>query len=374
MPYSRPSRWLDSAALGLHLFLFAVAAWGQEAPVAPPAEEAWVAGTATASPITARAEDDAPTRAALQSYLIAQKDFSWRTRLKTVTERVRIHELEMESAIVTDVPENNTIRGFYYEPLAPCTGKRPCVVVLHHLGGEFTAEEMLAKTLAENGFESAFMYFPYYKARWPKDSKDKAPGVLSEDLPHSLKAMQQAVLDVHRVGDWVSQRPNADRERLGLTGISLGAVIGSLTSGVDTSFRKVALVLAGGNIAEVAIKQLGPEKVDAKLKAAGMTIDAIKLAMIPVEPLTFAHRVNARNILMLNATNDEIIPKDATRALWKALGKPRVKWYRGGHYSVSIYVADVIKEVCLHLQSPVLPPGEPVEPETSSTDQPPDQN
>ena len=39
-------------------------------------------------------------------------------------------------------------------------------------------------------------------------------------------------------------------------------------------------------------------------------------------------------ILMLNASDDEVIPRPCTDALWTALGQPPIKWYSGGHYSV----------------------------------------
>lgn len=346
-------RQLSATAAALILALAPAMADGTGATAPPAAADEWITGVAHSTPIPPAGAGDVKIAAAVKFYDYPIADFHWRMKKKGSDDHVVTYEIEIDSAVVTDVAENNRITGFFYEPLDPVTVKRAGAVVLHHLGGEMTAEEMLGKTLAENGIASVFMYFPYYQKRW--NGKGSAPGILTEDMSHSLPACRQAVLDIHRCGDWLAQRPDVDPARLGITGISLGAIIGSLAGGVDPSFAKLALVLAGGNMAEIVLRQLGEEKLAARLKEQGATLEQLREALIPIEPLTFAHRVNPNNVLMLNATDDEIIPKDCTKMLWKEFGKPKIKWYKGGHYSAGLYLTDIVKEVATHLGSPVLP-------------------
>ncbi len=320
------------------------------------AEPEWLTGTAQGTPLPILDADDEQVRKLVAWYGDAGGEFRWRIRKKGEQDRVRIWQLEVESAVKIGVEENDWIRGYFYEPLTPAQGKRPAAVVLHHLGGEFTAEEMLAKMLAENGIVTTFMYFPYYDKRWPKD-RGPAPGIISEDMDHVLQAFRQSVLDAHRLGDWLLSRPEVDPQRLGLTGISLGAVVGALAVGVDPRFQKVALVMAGGDLTSILLKNGEMVDVKKKLQERGLTPEFLREKLRPIEPLSFAHRVNGANVLLLNATDDEIIPKDCTRALWREMGKPKMKWYKGGHYSLGIYVVDVIQQVARSLVSPVLPRG-----------------
>jgi hypothetical protein len=53
----------------------------------------------------------------------------------------------------------------------------------------------------------------------------------------------------------------------------------------------------------------------------------------PVEPLAFASRVRPERCLMINAANDEVIPRQDTEALRRALGSPQIVWLQAGHYS-----------------------------------------
>jgi hypothetical protein len=48
---------------------------------------------------------------------------------------------------------------------------------------------------------------------------------------------------------------------------------------------------------------------------------------------------------MLNAREDEVIPRACTESLWKAFGEPKVEWYSGGHYSVIRHIFSALLQV-----------------------------
>ena len=58
----------------------------------------------------------------------------------------------------------------------------------------------------------------------------------------------------------------------------------------------------------------------------------------PVDPATHAGKVRGRRILMLNAAEDEVIPRACTESLWQALGQPEIVWWNAGHYSAAQYI------------------------------------
>ena len=64
-----------------------------------------------------------------------------------------------------------------------------------------------------------------------------------------------------------------------------------------------------------------------------------------IDPVQYGGNVRGRRILMLNAREDEVIPKPCTLSLWEALGQPEIVWYSGGHYSVIRHLLDAIRRV-----------------------------
>ena len=52
------------------------------------------------------------------------------------------------------------------------------------------------------------------------------------------------------------------------------------------------------------------------------------------DPLTYSHMVNGRPVMMINALFDEMIPRVATRDLWKAYGEPPISWFPATHASL----------------------------------------
>ena len=62
--------------------------------------------------------------------------------------------------------------------------------------------------------------------------------------------------------------------------------------------------------------------------------------MKTVDPVTYAHSVPGRRMLLINASHDELIPRACTESLWKAFGQPEIVWLDAGHYSAMAYLFD----------------------------------
>jgi len=63
--------------------------------------------------------------------------------------------------------------------------------------------------------------------------------------------------------------------------------------------------------------------------------------MDAIEPLNFASRIDPRRCLMINAGEDEVIPKVCTTALWQAAGRPTLLWLPCGHYGAVFYMPTI---------------------------------
>lgn len=241
-----------------------------------------------------------------------------------------------------------TIHGTYYRPQAASETRRvPAAVIVHHLGGGFEAEEMLAQFLSANGVATFTISLPNYGKRRIKGTKQGFLQQATRDPVLAFSGFQQAVKDVIRAGDFLRSLPEVDPDRVGVAGVSLGAFVSSVAKGVDPRFRQTVLILGGGNLPALLsnIPNLG-RYLGQNEALAGLLRPLVK----PVDPCTYAERVNPAEVLMLNATEDEIVPRSSTDALYNALGRPEIKWYECGHYGLALHLLEVMNLTLDHLK------------------------
>ena len=271
----------------------------------------------------------------------AAHSFTWEAhRLSAVSENFEVYDVRFPSPVKTPVEANNTVYCEYYRPLKD--GKRPGVIVLHILGGDFPLSRLFCNYLAQHGVAAMFLKMPYYGPR--RDPKSPVR-MVSTDPQATVEGMTQAVLDVRRGTAWLASRPEIDQDQLGVFGISLGGITTGLAATSEPRLKNVCMLLAGGDVARAAWDLPEARGVKEKWLAGGRTHEQFLELMREVDPVTYAANARGKHILMLNATEDEIIPKACTESLWKALGEPEIHWYRGGHYSVSRHFFSALTRV-----------------------------
>ncbi|RPI80198.1 MAG: abhydrolase domain-containing 18, partial [Planctomycetaceae bacterium] len=250
--------------------------------------------------------------------------------------RVRALRIKFPSPVLTEVAENNTVHGVYFQPAG--AGPFPACVVLHILGGDFLLAEAVANHLASNGVAALFVKMPYYGERRGRNSKRR---MISEDPHETVAGMTQAVLDIRRGAAWLAQRNEVDRERLGITGISLGGIMSALAAEAEPRFRNVGIVLGGGNFAEV-IWNMDDSKARAfrdRWAQMGGTKERFAEVLSQVDPVTYGDLLKGRRVLMVAAKNDEIVLPACTHALHDAIGnEPELVWLDAGHYTAAKYL------------------------------------
>lgn len=274
-----------------------------------------------------------------------------RFAVRLAPERRHQHFAVREVSFPSPVRERwATVHGAYYRPVGLAPGQRvPAAVVVHHLGGRFDAEKYLAQHLAQHGVAAFFLSLPNYGRRREPGTRQ---GFLRFAPELALATFRQAALDAIRAGDFLRSRPEVDPERVGLVGVSLGAFVGALARGVDPRLGRTALVLGGGDLAGVLEGR--PEGVDL-LERSGLPLDELRRLLRSVDPVSFGARVEPGDVLMINARNDEIVPERSARALWRALGRPRIHWLRCGHKGVVLHLLWLMNEVLDHLRVPDAP-------------------
>lgn len=279
----------------------------------------------------AKNEDVVPERFRLKPHR-----FEAEAELLRESGSLRTISVTFPSPVETAVPENNTVYGEYFQPAG--AGPFPGVVVLHILGGEFPLSQTVASSLARAKVAALFIKMPYYGERRSKESPRR---MISRNPRETAEGMTQAVLDVRRAGAWLAARPEVDKQRLGVTGISLGGIMSALSAAGEPRFRKVAIYLGGGKLGENLwnMEHRDADAFRAEWIKAGETRESFLKLLEPVDPATHGRLLKDRDVLMVNAKTDEIIPHAATMALWDSIGtKPELVWLDAGHITAAAYL------------------------------------
>jgi dienelactone hydrolase len=171
----------------------------------------------------------------------------------------------------------------------------------------------------------------------------KNPKIFAETL-------DQTNLDVRRTVDLLASRPEIDANKIGISGISLGGIIAASAAGQDPRLNKAAILLAGGDVLSIIHSAKETKPLSQTLKALPVEErDAIEAKIKLSDPLRAAsglrERALAGRVLMINATDDEVIPKKNTEKLADALAIPdKIVWIDGlGHYTAAAELPHALK-------------------------------
>jgi len=295
-----------------------------------------------------RPSSDPALQELLRTYEVKDREFSWTLRERRQGEKYTQYWLSFPSALTSPIPEHNTVWGQFWQP-KDAMMRRPAAILLHWLGGSFDTLEIVGQRMSEQGIATVMLYMPGYG---PRKAKDAGPNekLTKKDMEAMIAGMHQSVLDVRRAGDWLASRPDVEPDRIGLVGISLGAVIGSLTAGIDDRFGRSVFLIGGGDLPSIVMN--GSRETAAakeRLEKEGLTVEQLRELWRDVEPLTFASRIRPSEVLLINAEADEVIPKPCTLRLRDAMGSPEIRWFKGGHYALLFQLGKALRDISSHL-------------------------
>ena len=152
-------------------------------------------GTATFVPT------EAESRVA-ERFRLPPGDLSWRAEpLGADSRTVEVWDVTFPSPVTTQFEANNTVHCEYFQPKRP--GKRPAVIVLHILGGDFPLSRLFCNRMAQQGVAALFVKMPFYG---PRRGEDISRRMISADPDETVEGMTQAVLDIRRATAWLASR------------------------------------------------------------------------------------------------------------------------------------------------------------------------
>lgn len=221
----------------------------------------------------------------------------------------------------------------------------PTIIVLPILAGDYFFSKNCARYLARRGFSCL------------RFERIANPLEAEKGLAHTEMVFRHGIIDIRRAMDWLGQRTGRNSNPIGIVGISMGAIVAALTLEVEPRINAAAILLGGGDIA--TILATSREKLVVQFREGVMRAEAIDLEhfreeatriLVPVDPLTYAPRGNPRDILMVNAQFDRVIPSPCSEKMWEALGRPL--WIRipTGHYSAALLLPYLRYRILKHFR------------------------
>ena len=303
-------------------------------------QEGVVTGSCPSRPLPGAAES-------LARFELPPEPFPW--TLTPLLAGDRSYTLTFPSAVAGGPEENRTVTCKVWMPKDDAPSPRPGVVMLHYLKGTFRPMEEAGKAFARKGFVSMLIYMPHYGPRAATD-KAKRTFMISDNVDGTVANFKQAVLDIRRAGDWMRAWKGVDPGRVGLFGVSMGSLVGALVAGADTRFTRSVFVVGGGDLASIVLHESRETKeMRQRLLDGGWTAEKLTTALAPIEPLGVAGRIDAAGVLLINATADQVIPREATDKLAAALGRPKQTWIKADHYTIAMALQQIVDEAAQHL-------------------------
>ena len=155
--------------------------------------------------------------------------------------------------------------------------------------------------------------------------------------PKRLAAnFRQSVLDARRALGVLSDRPEVDRERLTLFGISLGALVGAAVYSVDPRPRFAVFLLGGADFPSLVRNGSLSGPFARKM---GIKVPELKAAWVGLDPLEYRERNAGKPALLVNVRSDTVIPRANSLLLAAAFPAARQTWLPLGHYSAILHLA-----------------------------------
>lgn len=216
-----------------------------------------------------------------------------------------------------------TVEMLVKRPLAPPGARAPLVLLLggHHAG------------------RAAARYIP--------DTRGRAVAALSYPYAGPLKlspfealgaapSIRQALLDtppaIRLALDWLLAEPWVDTTRVEGVGASLGVPFMTVAAATDPRITRLWAVHGAGNLHQLLAHNMKPLVRFRPVRALAVEAAHLIGAGRWLTPERWIARVSPRPFVMINATEDERMPRDAILALYEAAREPKtLVWMPGKH-------------------------------------------
>jgi dienelactone hydrolase len=212
--------------------------------------------------------------------------------------------------------QGDRVPAFLWLPAERREGeKQPAILTQYGRGGDKSTDYIvaLAKALAAAGFVALTIDAPYRGERGPEPQE-----IAFFSSERGKEIFLQYLGDYSRAVDYLVTRPEVDPARIGYVGASWGAITGIPFVAHEPRVRAMVSLVGGG---------------DFLARMPGEATEIARAVSAAIDPIHHAGRIAPRPLLMINATQDQLIPRASAEALHRAAGKgSEVVWLETDHY------------------------------------------
>lgn len=262
-----------------------------------------------------------------------------------ISNNLQIYESTFISPIQTEYPSNNRgiVRHFKSE-------SKSAVLVLPKRGTYgYKFHELIAAYLATNGITSYTIETPYHGSRRIQNTK----GGMPTDLEKLSVVFQQAITETMGLVALIKEENG--NAKVGICGVSLGAIIASEIYGID-DVSSACLIMGGGNLPDLFLKSKDGfmKYLRGQLLSSGMSEEQLRSELIErfaeFEPCKHTNPDKKDNLLMIKANLDRYVPPECVEILRKSWGNPEMYSIPLGHFGVVIYLPLLLPKILNHFR------------------------
>jgi dienelactone hydrolase len=238
------------------------------------------------------------------------------------------------SPVKSPFPKNDVVWAHYWAPSGP--GPHPCIVVLPVMAApNVWIETRFINRFKKDGFAVLWLEMPYQFNRRPHTLQPSGQAFLARTAKRLAFNFRQSVLDSRRALSWLKRRPEIDAQRVGVFGVSLGAIVGAAVYSVDPMPRYAVLLLGGANFPTLvtASSLSGPW-----VKKMALKPEAVVEAWKDIDPTDYTAKNAGKPVLLINARGDTVIPAANALRLKDAFPAAKQLWVPLGHYTAIVHL------------------------------------
>ncbi|HVE13877.1 MAG TPA: hypothetical protein VNI01_10820 [Elusimicrobiota bacterium] len=254
------------------------------------------------------------------------------------THSFRLLEVRFPSPSPGPIPGNATVWGHLYLPRhGRDHGRPPCVLVLPVMAApNVWIETRFVDELVRAGFAVMWIEMPYQFHRRPDPLVPSGQVFLSRTAAGLRRNFEQSTEDARRALTWLRSSGLVDPDRIGLFGISLGAIVGASVYSRDERPRAAVFLLGGADLPDLAFDG---EMTAAFVRQAGISREELRRQWRGMDPVDFRERNHGKKVELLNARGDKVIPEANALKLRDAFPDSTQSWVPFGHYGAIVHLS-----------------------------------